>query len=80
MHGVVCSAHESARLRELCGDDFLKVTPGIRPAFAQAGDQKRIMTPQDAMAAGSTHLVVGRPITQAEEPMEVLAAIEAELS
>lgn len=80
MHGVVCSAHESARLRELCGDDFLKVTPGIRPAFAQVGDQKRIMTPGDAMAAGSTHLVVGRPITEAEEPMEALAAIEAELS
>ncbi|MGM0914543.1 MAG: orotidine-5'-phosphate decarboxylase [Pseudomonadota bacterium] len=80
MHGVVCSAHESARLRELCGDDFLKVTPGIRPAFAQIGDQKRIMTPGDAMAAGSTHLVVGRPITEAEEPMEALAAIEAELS
>jgi len=79
MHGVVCSAQESARLRELCGADFLKVTPGIRPAFAQAGDQKRIMTPRDAMAAGSTHLVVGRPITQAEEPMEAIAAIEAEL-
>jgi len=80
MHGVVCSAQESARLRELWGDDFLKVTPGIRPAFAQAGDQKRIMTPGDAMAAGSTHLVVGRPITQAEEPMAALAAIEAELA
>jgi len=80
MHGVVCSAQESARLRELCGDDFLKVTPGIRPAFAQVGDQQRIMTPGDAMAAGSTHLVVGRPITQAEEPMEALAAIEAELN
>lgn len=79
MHGVVCSAQESARLRKLCGDDFLKVTPGIRPAFAQVGDQQRIMTPGDAMAAGSTHLVVGRPITQAEEPMEALAAIEAEL-
>ena len=80
MHGVVCSAQESARLRELCGDDFLKVTPGIRPAFAQVGDQQRIMTPGDAMAAGSTHLVIGRPITQAEEPMEALAAIEAELN
>ncbi len=79
MHGVVCSAQESARLRKLCGDDFLKVTPGIRPAFAQVGDQQRIMTPGDAMAAGSTHLVIGRPITQAEEPMEALAAIEAEL-
>nr|WP_298248700.1 orotidine-5'-phosphate decarboxylase [uncultured Halomonas sp.] len=80
MHGVVCSAQESARLRELCGADFLKVTPGIRPAFAQAGDQRRVMTPGDAMAAGSTHLVVGRPITQAAEPMAALAAIEAELA
>lgn len=80
MHGVVCSARESARLHELCGADFLKVTPGIRPAFAQAGDQRRVMTPGDAMAAGSTHLVVGRPITQAAEPMEALAAIEAELT
>lgn len=80
MHGVVCSAQESARLRELCGADFLKVTPGIRPAFAQAGDQRRVMTPGDAMAAGSTHLVVGRPITQAAEPMKALAAIEAELA
>ncbi|MDR5902188.1 MULTISPECIES: orotidine-5'-phosphate decarboxylase [Halomonas] len=80
MHGVVCSAQESARLNALCGDDFLKVTPGIRPSFAQVGDQKRVMTPRDAMAAGSTHLVVGRPVTQAPEPMEALAAIEAELA
>lgn len=80
MHGVVCSAQESARLQELCGADFLKVTPGIRPSFAQVGDQKRVMTPRDAMAAGSTHLVVGRPVTQAAEPMEALAAIEVELA
>lgn len=80
MDGVVCSAQEAARLRELCGDAFLKVTPGIRPSFAAAGDQRRIMTPGEAMAAGSTHLVVGRPVTQAEEPMEALAAIEAELA
>ena len=79
MHGVVCSAQESARLRALCGDAFLKVTPGIRPGFARTDDQQRIMTPRDAMAAGSTHLVVGRPVTQAAEPMEALAAIEAEL-
>ncbi|MDW7746923.1 orotidine-5'-phosphate decarboxylase [Halomonas sp.] len=80
MDGVVCSAQETSRLHQLCGSDFLKVTPGIRPSFAVAGDQRRVMTPADAMAAGSTHLVVGRPVTQAEEPMAALAAIESELS
>ena len=79
LHGVVCSAHEAERLRTLCGEDFLKVTPGIRPASAAAGDQRRVMTPAAALASGSTHLVVGRPVTQAEEPMTALAAIEAEL-
>lgn len=80
LHGVVCSAQESSRLVELCGGEFLKVTPGIRPSAAATGDQRRIMTPAAAMAAGSTHLVVGRPVTQAKEPMEALAAIEAELA
>lgn len=80
LHGVVCSAQEATRLRELCGDAFLKVTPGIRPATAAAGDQRRVMTPSAAMMAGSTHLVIGRPVTQAQEPMEALAAIEAELA
>lgn len=78
--GVVCSAQEAAQIKALCGDDFLKVTPGIRPSFAAANDQQRIMTPSDAMRVGSTHLVVGRPVTQAEEPMMALAAIEAELA
>ncbi|MEQ6918127.1 orotidine-5'-phosphate decarboxylase [Halomonas aquatica] len=80
MDGVVSSAWEARRLKELCGADFLKVTPGIRPGFAAAGDQRRVMSPADAMSAGSTHLVVGRPVTRAEEPMEALAAIEAELA
>ncbi|MBW6391455.1 orotidine-5'-phosphate decarboxylase [Billgrantia antri] len=80
MDGVVCSAQEAARLRELCGDGFLKVTPGIRPHFAEPGDQRRVMTPAEAMAAGSTHLVVGRPVTQADDPMAALAAIEQELA
>ncbi|WP_346797629.1 orotidine-5'-phosphate decarboxylase [Halomonas sp. Bachu 37] len=80
MHGVVCSAQEAARLKERCGDAFLKVTPGIRPSFAAADDQQRIMTPSEAMRAGSTHLVIGRPVTQAEDPMAALAAIEAELT
>ncbi len=77
--GVVCSAQESAQIKLLCGNDFLKVTPGIRPSFAAANDQQRIMTPRDAMRAGSTHLVIGRPVTQAEDPMAALAAINAEL-
>lgn len=80
MDGVVCSAQEASRLTTLCGAGFAKVTPGIRPSFAAAGDQRRVMTPSEAMAAGSTHLVVGRPVTQAEDPMAALAAIEAELS
>lgn len=80
MDGVVCSARESAMLKQACGEEFLKVTPGIRPSFAQAGDQRRIMTPREAMEAGSTHLVVGRPVTQAEDPMAALDAIERELA
>lgn len=79
LHGVVCSAQESAQLASLCGDAFLKVTPGIRPAFAAANDQQRIMSPSEAIQAGSTHLVVGRPVTQAESPMDALMAIEKEL-
>ncbi|MGQ7242525.1 orotidine-5'-phosphate decarboxylase [Salinicola sp. V024] len=79
LDGVVCSAQESARLRELCGEGFLKVTPGIRPAAADPGDQRRVMTPEAAMAAGSTHLVIGRAVTQASDPMAALAAIERSL-
>lgn len=78
--GVVCSAQEAAQIKALCGNDFLKVTPGIRPSFAAANDQQRIMTPSNALNAGSTHLVIGRPVTQAAEPMMALAAIEAELA
>ncbi|WP_027966635.1 orotidine-5'-phosphate decarboxylase [Halomonas halocynthiae] len=80
MDGVVCSAHESSRLAALCGDAFLKVTPGIRPLSAQQGDQRRVMTPAQARQAGSTHLVVGRPITAAVDPMAALAEIEDELT
>jgi orotidine-5'-phosphate decarboxylase len=76
---VVCSAQESAQIKALCGESFLKVTPGIRPSFAAANDQQRIMTPSEAMKAGSSHLVIGRPVTQAEDPMVALEAIEAEL-
>lgn len=80
LDGVVCSAHEAAQLKSRCGDAFLKVTPGIRPSFAAADDQQRIMTPAQAMVAGSTHLVIGRPITQAKDPMAALALVEQELA
>ncbi|WP_447928564.1 orotidine-5'-phosphate decarboxylase [Vreelandella sp. EE27] len=78
--GVVCSAHEAKAIKKACGDAYLKVTPGIRPRFAAANDQQRIMTPREALEAGSTHLVVGRPVTQAESPMDALDEIEAEIS
>ncbi len=78
--GIVCSAEESAMLRPLIGPNFLLVTPGIRPAGAASGDQKRIMTPQAAIAAGSDYLVVGRPVTEAAEPKAVAEAIVADIT
>jgi len=69
LDGVVCSAHEAAALKLACGPDFTLVTPGIRPLSAAQGDQRRVMTPAAAIAAGSDYLVVGRPITQAADPM-----------
>ncbi len=75
LDGVVCSAQEASLLEAKLGKGFLKVTPGIRPAASSADDQQRIMTPQAAMAAGSTHLVIGRPITQAENPGQALEGI-----
>ncbi|GAB6042809.1 orotidine-5'-phosphate decarboxylase [Endothiovibrio diazotrophicus] len=79
LDGVVCSAREAALLKETRGREFLLVTPGIRPAGAEVGDQRRIMTPADAIRAGSDYLVIGRPITQAADPVAVLRAIEAEV-
>ena len=79
LDGVVCSAMEASLLRGRFGQDFGLVTPGIRPAFAVQGDQQRVMTPANALAAGSDYLVIGRPITRAEDPMDVLARIEAEI-
>ena len=75
LDGVVCSAQEAKMLRELLGQDFSLVTPGIRPAGANADDQKRIVTPKQAMLDGSTHLVIGRPITQADSPKSALQEI-----
>jgi orotidine-5'-phosphate decarboxylase len=80
LDGVVCSAQESSLMRERFGDDFLLVTPGIRPASADVGDQKRVMTPGDAVAAGSSYLVIGRPITRADDPQAVLNQINADLA
>ena len=80
LHGIVCSAQEVTPLRQIIGADFKLVTPGIRPADADIGDQKRIMTPADAITAGSDYLVIGRPITKAETPIEALAKIDAELA
>ncbi|MFC5991711.1 orotidine-5'-phosphate decarboxylase [Limoniibacter endophyticus] len=79
MGGVVCSAQEAQKVRALVGSDMAIVTPGIRPAGSAAGDQKRVMTPADAIRAGSSHLVVARPITQAPDPRAVAEAIIAEM-
>jgi len=79
LDGIVCSAQEAAALRERHSDDFLLVTPGIRPVGADAGDQKRVMTPPDAMKAGVSYLVMGRPITKAEDPIAVLRDVNASI-
>ena len=80
LDGVVCSPYEIADLRAACGPDFKLVVPGIRPTWAAAGDQKRIMTPVDAVALGADHLVIGRPITAAAEPADAARTIVAELA
>ena len=79
MDGVVCSALEAKMIREACGDDFLIVTPGIRPSFAATNDQKRIATPASALQDGASRLVIGRPITQAENPREAVRLIIEEM-
>jgi len=79
LDGVVCSAQEATMLKELCGQDFQLVTPGIRPSFAQQGDQRRVMTPAEAKLAGVDYMVIGRPITQADDPIEALSLIEQEI-
>lgn len=80
LDGVVCSAQEVSDLRQLLGDDFALVTPGIRPAMSEQGDQRRIATPAEAMSSGSSYLVIGRPITQSSDPRASLAAINQQLA
>ncbi|HUV99967.1 MAG TPA: orotidine-5'-phosphate decarboxylase [Gallionella sp.] len=79
LDGVVCSAQEAALLRKHCGNEFCLVTPGIRPVQVGLDDQSRVMTPYAAMEAGSSYLVIGRPITQAENPLQALLEINQEL-
>ncbi|HEA53328.1 hypothetical protein LCGC14_1353420 [marine sediment metagenome] len=79
LDGVVCSAQEAPKLKSEQGSDFKLITPGIRPLAADKGDQKRIMTPSDALKAGSDYIVIGRPITQAADPLAALEAIHAEV-
>ncbi|WP_245416124.1 orotidine-5'-phosphate decarboxylase [Microvirga sp. 17 mud 1-3] len=78
--GIVCAAPEAERVRAILGSDRLIVTPGIRPAGAEAGDQKRVVTPADAIRAGATHLVVARPIVKAADPRAAAEAILAEIT
>ena len=79
LDGVVCSAQEAALLRKQCGTDFCLVTPGIRPVQASLDDQLRVMTPQAALRAGASYLVIGRPITQAVDPLQALLDINKEI-
>lgn len=77
--GVVCSPHEAATVREVLGPDLAIVTPGIRPVGSALGDQKRVMGPAEALAAGATHLVIGRPITAAADPAFAARSIHAQM-
>jgi len=80
LSGAVCSPQEVAQLRQICGSEFVLVCPGVRPTWATAGDQQRIMTPKQAIQAGATYLVIGRPITAADDPAAAFDRICAELA
>lgn len=80
LHGVVCSALEAQLLRQHLGNDFLLVTPGIRPATASLDDQSRVLTPAQALSMGASYLVIGRPITQAVQPLAALTQIYKEIT
>jgi len=79
MDGVVCSSKEISAIRAECGPDFKLIVPGIRPAGSATGDQKRVMTPSDALKEGADFLVIGRPITGAPDPVAAAAAIAEEM-
>lgn len=79
LDGVVCSAQEAVQFKQMLGQAFKLVTPGIRPAGSDAGDQRRIMTPEQAQAAGVDYMVIGRPITQSSNPAQTLQAINTTL-
>jgi orotidine-5'-phosphate decarboxylase len=79
LDGVVCSVHEAAAIKAACGADFLTVCPGIRPAGSGAQDQKRVATPADAVRAGADYIVVGRPVTGADDPAAACRTIIEEL-
>ena len=80
LHGVVCSAQEAQLLKQHLPKDFLLVTPGIRPTTASLDDQSRVLTPLQALNMGASYLVIGRPITQAANPIEALTAISSEIA
>lgn len=80
LSGAVCSPQEVAQLRKICGDEFVLVCPGVRPTWAATGDQQRVMTPKQAIAAGATYLVIGRPITAAEDSVAAFDRICRELA
>jgi orotidine-5'-phosphate decarboxylase len=79
LHGVVCSPLEASVVKEVTPDGFLIITPGVRPSGADTGDQKRVMTPYDAIRAGATALVIGRPVTGADDPALAVKRILAEI-
>jgi orotidine-5'-phosphate decarboxylase len=80
LDGVICSPHEVAALRRAMGPEFVLMVPGVRPSWAGADDQKRVMTPAEAMRAGATHLVIGRPILKASDPAEAARRIAQEIA
>ncbi len=80
IHGAVCSPQEVSQLREICNPDFLLICPGVRPSWSITGDQRRIMTPAEAIAAGADYLVIGRPITAAPSPQDAWEKICQEIA
>ncbi len=79
LDGVVCAVPEVQEIKRICGTGFVTVTPGIRPVWSERGDQSRIATPAQALEAGADYLVIGRPVTRAEDPRRAVAEILAEM-